>query len=324
MAKGLEPIIESVRRTLMDSKHELERLELEGVTKAKAHVISHGSSNMDDRVGSGAIGRGDRDTFEFDSVHCAIGQGDGSRNARAAREKGKEGLEREDESCGSYRVTLTNPVPEGNRAAHVPIHLDAGGSVSEEKGEEVTKGSRKPHLGHNTHEIALIDAIKRFESICEKKEAREVEVVSIVFKVLHEAAVGEARFTFLARDLTVANDPRQGGPQGIRDAACKNLVENGADRDWSIVREEMAGAFLVNEGGDRDVPVSGEGGVLSGQALMIAVNEELDDTSSLRTLGCTRGIIIIIIKVAEWVIIVRSGVRFTQDKETEEFSGEAV
>ena len=91
-------------------------------------------------------------------------------------------------------------------------------------------------MGHDTQEVGLVNTVKGLCCICEEEEAWEVMVVAVMLKVLHVATVREARLTFLTRNLEVTHYQGKGNLQRIRYTACKDLVEDRADRDGSIVR----------------------------------------------------------------------------------------
>ena len=79
---------------------------MEGVTKAESNIISHSSSNVSDRVCSGAIRGRDRYAFKLDSARGAISKRDGGGDTRAVREERKEGLKRKNESGGQRQGLL--------------------------------------------------------------------------------------------------------------------------------------------------------------------------------------------------------------------------
>jgi hypothetical protein len=84
-------------------------------------------------------------------------------------------------------------------------------------------------------------------------------------------AIGKAGLARLACDLGIINQPGQCVLQGISQTACIHLIDKGADGYGAVVSEEGARALLVDERGDGDVPVRGEG--VGGAELMKDFNE---------------------------------------------------
>jgi hypothetical protein len=88
---------------------------------------------------------------------------------------------------------------------------------------------------------------------------------------LNIAAVGKTGLTRLACDLSIIDQPGQCVLQGISQTARIHLIDEGADRYGAVVSKEGARALLVDERGDGDVPVRGEG--VGGAELVKDFNE---------------------------------------------------
>lgn len=166
---------------------------------------------------------------------------------------------------------------------------------------------------HDTKEEGVLDAVKGFLSISKDEQSRGSRDISIVDEVTDVEGVVDTGFAFLASDLGRVNKPGEGVHERVGKAACKDFVEDGADGDGAVVGEEGAGAFLVYEGGNGDIPVGGK--VAEGKAFVEDVDDERDHAAGLGALSGTRGVFIIRVRAI--------GGGF-EDKEFEEFRGETV
>ena len=86
--------------------------------------------------------------------------------------------------------------------------------------------------------------------------------------------------------------------QGISEAACKDLIQNSADGDGTVIGEELTRALLMDERGDRNIPVRRERGLATAsrcKAFAVHVNQQGDDTLSTLALSKTRGFLIVLI-----------------------------
>ena len=103
----------------------------------------------------------------------------------------------------------------------------------------------------------MINTVKGTSRVCKNKDTGEAYTVSIVDKVLGIAAVGEARASLLACYLGIVNYPGEGELKGICQTARKDLIQDGADRDWAEVHKEVTWSLFVDEGCDGHIPVRG-------------------------------------------------------------------
>ena len=84
---------------------------------------------------------------------------------------------------------MADSVAQGDVITKEAIHLNTGGGVSEEEAKEGDPSVGDMHTSEGTEEERVLDAVKSFLSICEQKDARHTNAVSIVDKVLGKAGV---------------------------------------------------------------------------------------------------------------------------------------
>ena len=96
----------------------------------------------------------------------------------------------------------------------------------------------------------MVYAVKCLTGVSEDKDARDVGTVSIMDHVLDKTAVGKARVALLAGHLGNINQPWESSLESICKAACKDLIDDGAHGDRTVVRKELVATFLMDEGGN--------------------------------------------------------------------------